>query len=282
MVIHNGTNTSSAPRAATPRQSGPRFALWLAVIALAGVAIGFLAFRNSGTDPEKTGPVPETAGAANTGKLLAPNGPGDSGSSGDPSTASGKTGPVPIVAPGKKEGPVPDVSTVSPADETGTDPENQDAETEAPRKPVFKTGTEQLIAMVESIPPGLPVPPLPIDIDDDLEADADAAATNVIEITEDDDEHAAAHKENVGWTKLDLQEMRKEGWTAAEFIKAIEAERNENAAFYRDRVKEFEELLNDPEASDDDCYAVYDEINKELAERGLPLLNLPVEGDDEE
>ena len=280
MVIHNGTNTSSASSAATPGRSGPRFALWLAVIALAGVAIGFLAFRKTGTDPEKTGPVPETAEASNTGKLLAPNGPGDSGSSGDPSTASGKTGPVPIVATTEKEGPVPDVSTVSPADETGTGPETAVDSTESgpPPDPPYKSQTEQLISWLESIPPGEDVPPLPIDIDDNLEKDADKAAANVIEIGEGDSDEQAAHKENVGWTKLDLEEARKQGWTAAEYLKALEAERNEDAEFLRERKREFKEILANPDLTDDQCLQALAEINAELAERGIAPIEPPYEG----
>ena len=282
-VHHNAMDGHSAADAASARKKTP-FAAILAAIAVIGVLAGFAITKfKSGTDPVEnvdTPTVPEVV----PNQLTAPEAP--------PEVPTETTQAVSVATPL----PAQVADTVQPVAaqqrarnndagvETGTDPETTEEEDEEKpkRRSPYKSRTEALLSMLNSVPPGMAPPPLPFSIDDDLEADADIGAENVIEITEDDDEATATLKENVGWDKLDLQEMRKEGWTAAEFIKALEAERNEDAVFRREKMQELERMLNDPEASDDDCYALYDELNKELAERGLPKLYMPVEGDDED
>ncbi len=280
-VLHNGTD--AATTASQPSRKKTSFPLILIAMAVIGILAGFVIAKSkkAGTHPEKNGDTPQIS-SVETNSLTAPE--------------AQQPAPEPIQ---QEVVEVVDTQPIEPTqvtvahesaynnpepEETGTDPEiAEETEEEPPkRKSPFKSRTEVLLSMLNSVPPGVAPPPLPVSIDDDLEADADIGAENIIEITEDDDEATATRKENVGWDKLDLQEMRKEGWKAVEFIKALEAERNEDAAFRREKMQELEKMLNDPEASDDECYALYDELNKELAERGLPKLYMPVEGDDEE
>ena len=281
VVLHNGTGGSPAT-ASAPSRKGPSFAAVLAVIAVIGILAGFAITKfKTGTGPQKNGDrpqIPEVPVTRPTAPEAQPTAP----------EAIVEEAPVAVSPQSVEQSQQVEVQRPvqgqpEPA-KTGTGPEiAEDQEDEKPkRKSPFKSRTEVLLSMLNSVPPGVAPPPLPFSIDDDLEADADIGAEHVIEITEDDDEATATRKENVGWDKLDLQEMRKEGWTAAEFIKALENERNEDAAFRREKMQELERMLNDPEASDDDCYALYDELNKELAERGLPKLYMPVEGDDED
>ena len=77
------------------------------------------------------------------------------------------------------------------------------------------------MAMIASIPPGMPVPPLPIS--GDLAEDFAVATTNTIVIFDDDTEETVRHKEAVAWMKVDVAEYVKEGHSPAEVIGWFEA-----------------------------------------------------------
>ena len=266
IILHNGTE-SGATRGVVPGKK-PSFAILLLSLVVLGVLSGLsLKLRSrqaqavrQGTEPPPvaTAPAapegPEAAGGtkAPAARPLAPSAPGPAATALSP--AAGK----PAVAGALPE----DVS-----EEEGGDGDEPPARA---KEPAFKTRTEQLISMVESIPPGVPVPPLPISPIDNLEADADESAAHDIVIGEEDSEKAEAHKIRVGWTKVDLAAARKEGWSAVEYLKALEDTRNEDAAFAREKRQEFDGLLADPGLSDDDCLAELEKINAELEERGLP------------
>lgn len=135
----------------------------------------------------------------------------------------------------------------------------------------FRTASEQLLSMALSGQPGESVPPLPVSYDDDLEEDAAKALKSTIYVFDDDSEATLAHKMNVAEAKEQLRELQaKEGWTAVEYIKAIEAQRKEDAQLKRELYQELEKMVNDPTVSYDKIISDLSEINDVLAERGIP------------
>ena len=272
MKVYNGNGDSIPVHGGESKRHIP-FVTALAAIAVAGVAIGFLSVRGMGENTAKTGTDPDFGvdqpPITNQAPLAANEQPIE------PEEAAAV---IPAEKPVPRGGPAARRAALAKEAGMGTDPGSASVEgieaeaSKAPPMP-FKTRTEQLISMVESIPPGVRVPPLPVSVESaDLEADADQAEASVIEITEDDSDRAAAHKEKVGWTKLDLAAARKEGWTTVEYLKALEALRNDDADFARAKREEFDALLANPDLSDDECLAELENINVALEERGLPKI----------
>ena len=135
----------------------------------------------------------------------------------------------------------------------------------------FKTASEQLLSMVLSGQPGDSVAPLPVSDDDDLEEDALKALNSTIYVRDDDSEDTLAHKANVAAAKEQLRELKaKEGWTMVEYVRAVEAQRKEDAQLKKELYQELEKRVNDSTIPDDKIRSDLTEINAILSERGIP------------
>lgn len=149
--------------------------------------------------------------------------------------------------------------------------QEQEEVKEVVRRP-FRTGTEQLLAMIRSIPPGTPMPPLPHL--SGMEGDFQRAATNVLEIHEGDSEELADRIEDVAWAKQDLKELVKDGWLVEEVLEATVKEHNEKAALRYTTLKALEGLIESNSVSAEELMDELEEINKELRARELPEITL--------
>ena len=145
----------------------------------------------------------------------------------------------------------------------------------APEPPpkAFKTGAEQLLAMVIPASPGAPVPPLPALTEEGLSNDLARALRTEIVIGTNDTEETAALKEGVAALKAQYHELRNtEGWNFTEYLDAMRAQGEEDAAILSAARRELRELWKDRNVSDAEYLRRVDEINAILKERGLPEL----------
>lgn len=145
--------------------------------------------------------------------------------------------------------------------------------TETPFNPTIveeqtlKTPTEQLIGMLGR--PGEERPPLPEFPDETLVEDFEKSLRNMIVIKDSDDDETIAHKENVAWIKEYMRKAKEMGWTPAEYLKALEQQRVQEAAERNAAHVLLEEVRKEkPELTK----AAREELNADLGNRGiLPL-----------
>jgi len=146
--------------------------------------------------------------------------------------------------------------------------ESEDIATE----PAFKTLTEQLISMLGR--PGEELPPLPLSVDEDLEKDFEKAATNLIPVSETDDERTFAHKANVAQEKEYIKEAKKMGWTPGDYLRELEKKRKEEVA---ERKAALEILTEVEETSPKEVSTALKELNKSLQEKGILPIDSPTQ-----
>lgn len=137
--------------------------------------------------------------------------------------------------------------------------------------PVYKTMTEQLLAMLGR--PGEVMPPLPISGEENLAANLREALTNLIEIYETDDVQEVNRKETVAWLKVQLAEAEKEGWNPGEVIKALEEQRREEAEVRKAAAQRLKEMIREHPEQAREIRAA---INAELAAQGILPLDPPI------
>ena len=142
----------------------------------------------------------------------------------------------------------------------------------AEKEPLFKHGTEQLLAMATPSEPGGYVPPLPEITDEGVAEDLAKAMKDTIRPTTNDTEQTLEMKLNVAQQKEEFRELRDRGLTFVEYVNALREKFNEDAAYLAEARKLDESLFNDKEISDKDYKAYRAELNKSLRERGLPEL----------
>lgn len=142
----------------------------------------------------------------------------------------------------------------------------------ARKEPLFRHGTEQLLALATPSKPGMPVPPLPKITDEGVAEDLAKAMTDTIRPTTNDTERTLEMKLNVAQQKEEFRELRAGGMTFVEYVNALREKFNEDAAYLAEARKLDESLFNDKEVSDKDYKAYRAELNKSLRERGLPEL----------
>ncbi len=139
----------------------------------------------------------------------------------------------------------------------------------------FKTGTEQLIAMLGL--PGEEMPPIPLMADDTLEEDFAAALTNVIVVLDKDDDQSVARKENVAWIKQFIKEGQAMGWTPADYIRELEKKRKEEASLRRQAHQVMSDVESAEATDKGTAKAVREQLNKELTDQGILPLEAPEE-----
>lgn len=148
----------------------------------------------------------------------------------------------------------------------------EEAERPVRKEPLFKHGTEQLLALATPAEPGMSVPPLPKITDESVAEDLAKAMQDTIRPTTNDTERTLEMKLNVAQQKEEFRELRDRGMTFVEYVNALREKFNEDAAYLAEARKLDESLFNDKEISDKDYKAYRAELNKSLRERGLPEL----------
>lgn len=143
---------------------------------------------------------------------------------------------------------------------------------EAKRRMKFKTAEEQLLSMVTPDEPGGEVPPVPITGEEEDTAATEKGVANVLKPEKDDDEHMLQRKMDIVEMKLEYAELKKQGWTFAQYVKALAAKRNEDAADMGEARRVLDELYRDSTVSDTEYAAAKKQINDSLAEKGLPMV----------
>lgn len=140
------------------------------------------------------------------------------------------------------------------------------------KEPLFKHGTEQLLAMATPSEPGASVPPLPKITDESVAEDLAKAMKDVIGPSSNDTIRTLEIKKNVAEQKEEFRELRAEGMTFVQYVNALRDKFNDDAAFLAETRKLDETLFNDAQVSDKEYKAYRAELNKQLKERGLPEL----------
>jgi len=142
-----------------------------------------------------------------------------------------------------------------------------------PQRPQpFTTVTEQILAMIDSVPPGVTIPPLP-----DLygmENDFSRASTNTLVIYEDDHEALAKRMEAVAWSKVDLAELVKQGWKPDEVLTELVKQHNENADLRSAASLALKKVVDDESLSLMGFKTELEAVNQELGKRNLPAITL--------
>lgn len=152
-----------------------------------------------------------------------------------------------------------------------------EAPPEVPVKPAkrpapFRTMTEQALAMIASIPPGVPIPPMPEMTG--MDVDYARARTNILEIGDDDSEKLVSMIETVAWDKVDLEDLVKQGWKPDEVLKAMVANHNQEANLRTAAALALKNILDQVGVTPAAFNEELELINAELEERGLPVITL--------
>jgi len=134
----------------------------------------------------------------------------------------------------------------------------------------LRTISENVLALMASIPPDLPMPPMPVL--SNLDEDFKIATTNIIEIRTNDTVEVAERKERVAWTKLDMAQLVKEGHKPEAVLRAIEAQHNDNATLQSNYIRYYKELQST--GKDDEAKVFLEAANKELEKTGSPPLKI--------
>lgn len=137
---------------------------------------------------------------------------------------------------------------------------------------LFKTETEQLLAMAIPSSPGAGVPPIPFPDGVDFSKDMKKAFSSIIKAEESDDENSLEIKLAVAEHKEELAEFEKEGWSLQEYANAIRDKYNEDNAFLAECHEVLEKTYSDETVSDEAYLAFKKQVNEKLKERGLPEL----------
>lgn len=142
-----------------------------------------------------------------------------------------------------------------------------------PQRPApFKTVTEQVLAIVASMPAGAHIPPLPelTDMDNDFAR----ASTNTLVVFDTDSEELANRLETVAWAKVDLAELVKQGWKPDEVLNELARQHNEKASLRSATALALKKMLDNGELNTPTLTSELQLINHDLAEQGLPEITL--------
>ena len=160
------------------------------------------------------------------------------------------------------------------AEEAGLAETNGEEEVAVPKKEkLFKHGAEQLLALATPAAPGMSVPPLPAITDEGVAEDLKKAMSSTISAAPSDTERDLEVKLTVANQKEEFRELRKQGMTFTEYLKALREKFNDDAKFLSEARQMDESLFHDGEVSDADYKAYRAELNRHLLDRGLPELD---------
>ena len=142
-----------------------------------------------------------------------------------------------------------------------------------PKRPApLKTATEQVLAMITSVPPGVQMPPMP-DLSG-MESDYIRATSNTLEIFDTDSADLTQRIETVAWAKVELADLVKQGWKPGEVLNEIVRQHNEEASLRRTAALALKKMVDEGEFGISVLNDELQLINQELADRGLPDITL--------
>lgn len=144
-----------------------------------------------------------------------------------------------------------------------------DPEPAPPARPApFQSVTEQVLAIVASMPPGVEIPPMP-ELHG-MENDFAKAATNTLVVFDTDGEELAHRLETVAWSKIEMSELIEKGWKADEVLKSLVEQHNEEANLRSAASLALKKMVDDGQLTAPALKNELKLINAELTERGLP------------
>jgi hypothetical protein len=234
------------------------------------IAVVVLYLQRSRTPP-RPAPAPKPASVAPSGTKTPrpadtprPDTPPANPRTGIASPRVPATGPAPVAPPAGPGGTATShVAQVTP------DAANEPLEEAPPVRPTpFKTGTEQILAIIQTTPPGVQMPPLP-DLHG-MEEDYRRATTNVLTIFDTDSDELAGTIENVAWAKVELGELVKQGWKPDEVLQELTRQHNEEASLRTAASLALKKMVDDGQFTAATLKEELEVINAELKERGLP------------
>jgi hypothetical protein len=186
----------------------------------------------------------------------------------EPPNLSPKPSPEPVpVAPVAPVSAVP-APRRPPAPVAVAEPEPVE-EPEPPKPPAFTTMTDQSLAMILSIPPGVDMPPLPDLQAAGMEDDLVKALQNSIMIEEDDSDELIVFKDDVATAKQHLVAEVSRGLSPADVLHAYVAQHNENADYRRTVVAAFQQLVAEKKSNRTQIQSEMDRINAALVQYDL-------------
>ncbi len=118
------------------------------------------------------------------------------------------------------------------------------------------------------------MPPIPLIDARSLDRDFEKFLATDLTVKPEDSPEVAADKEYMAWMRLYMEEAKKGGMTPAEFLREMEALRQEEAEEIRVAMQLYREIFDQKPA---EARKALKELNELLAERGLPPLN-PTQG----
>jgi hypothetical protein len=277
-VTEGGASTQT-PFVWQPAWTRAAVVLGAAVVLIAGVVL----YLQRSRTPPRPAPAPKPASVAPSGTKTPrpadaprPDTPPANPRTGIASPRVPATGPAPVAPPAGSR------STASPRVAQATPSATEEPPEEAPpaRPAPYQSTTEQLLAMMTSVPPGVEMPPLPIS--SDLEDDYNASLTNVLVIDENTTEEQAIQLENVAWAKVDLSELVSQGWKPGEILSEIAAQHNEASVLRRVTSAELKRMVEEKAFPAAELESELKIVNQKLAEMGMPEITLAEIGLDED
>ena len=139
--------------------------------------------------------------------------------------------------------------------------------------PIFDNVSDQMIAMVVSVPPGQSIPPLPHD--SNLDESFRKSLGTEIKILETDTPEVRELKAAVLATRVELAELIKKGYTVQQALDEHCRLANENADVHASALVEMKALLKAGDLEGAQKYA--ERMNKEFREMGIEEVKVPRE-----
>ena len=136
----------------------------------------------------------------------------------------------------------------------------------------FKSSVDQTIAMLMSIPPGQPIPPVPLR--PGAEEEFRKSLENPIEILETDSDEIVEMKKAVMQTREEMKQLMDKGYSIQQIIAEHRQLANESAKVRQRAIKEVREIV---ENGDDESARKYvATINAAFQQMGIPEITLPL------
>ena len=140
------------------------------------------------------------------------------------------------------------------------------------RERTFKSSVDQTIAMLMSVPPGQPIPPVPLR--PGAEEEFRKSLDNPIEILETDSDEIVKMKKTVMQTREEMKQLMDQGYSIQQIISEHRQLANENAKVRLQAIKEAREIV---EKGDDEAARKYvATMNAAFQQMGIPEITVPL------
>ena len=137
--------------------------------------------------------------------------------------------------------------------------------------PVFKHGSDQMIALVLSAPPGQAMPPMPMNAFTDDEFNRSLEEN--IEILDTDSDDVKDLKAKVIVARSEIKAMMAKGYSALQVLQEHQDIFNDNAKLHTDALIEMKSILDSGDREEARKYAIA--MNAAFQQMGVPELPVP-------